>query len=412
MASVAPPRRELYNAALDERRGAGQSARPPNIKEVRPEYRDIHSQVLQVVVTRLDTALRAFFRRVKNGETPGYPRVQGSKRDNSFTYKRFGAGATLDNGSLVLSKTGRIAVRWSRPLEGAPKTVTISREADGRYVCFSCADAPVKPLPPTGRETGVDLGIEAFATLAGGTRIAMRGHRKAERRLKHVQRTISRRKKGSNRHKKAVKMLAKAPQTVRRHWQDVHHKMALALVRANDTISHEDAQTANTRKHHPLAKRVSDAGWSAFLSVLSDKAACAGWVGVAVNPAFTSQRCSGCGVVVQKGYPSAGVPAQRAAQGSIGTTTPPGTENGSGRAVGEAWRWLLGGSGEGQGRVRGGSKDLFACCCPKGAPLLQWRGHSRSLRKRTPGRGMSGAATSAGIGGREVARVGMATSSR
>ena len=156
---------ELYNAGLQERKEAWekrrlsvteatQSVQLPAIKEMRPEYRDSHSQVLQDVLTRLDRAFQAFFRRVKNGETPGYPRFQGSNRYNSFTYKQFGNGATLDNGFLVLSKIGRIAVRWSRPLEGTPKTVTISREADGWYVCFSCADVPVQPLPATGQETG------------------------------------------------------------------------------------------------------------------------------------------------------------------------------------------------------------------------------------------------------------------
>src|SRR5215471_12768023 len=142
--------RELYNAGLQERRdawqqcgvsitAASQSAQLPAIKDVRPEYCDIHSQVLQDVLTRLDRAFHAFFRRVKAGETPGYPRFQGANRYRSFTYKQFGNGATLDNGFLVLSKIGRLAVRWSRLMEGTPKTVTISREADGYYVCFSCA---------------------------------------------------------------------------------------------------------------------------------------------------------------------------------------------------------------------------------------------------------------------------------
>jgi putative transposase len=108
---------------------------------------------------------------VKSGDTPGYPRVQGAGRYNRFTYRQYGNGATLDNGFLVLSKIGRIAVRWSRQLQGASKTVSVSREADGWYVCFSCADVPIQLLPPTGWVTGVDLGIEAFATLSDGTRI-------------------------------------------------------------------------------------------------------------------------------------------------------------------------------------------------------------------------------------------------
>jgi putative transposase len=193
-------------------------------------------------------------------------------------------------------------VRWSCPLAGTPKTVTISREADGWYVCFSCADVPVQPLPAAGHETGVDLGIEAFATLSDGTRIFHPGwYRKAERALKTAQRRVSRRKKGSNRRRKAVQLLARAHQTVRRQRQDFHHKTALALVRANDTSYHENLQTANMVKNHHLAKSISDAGWGVFLITLAYKAACAGRRIVGVHPAYTSPRCSGCGVMIQKG---------------------------------------------------------------------------------------------------------------
>jgi putative transposase len=126
-------------------------------------------------------------------------------------------------------------------------------------------------------------------------------YRKAERTLKTAQRCVARRKKGSNRRKKAVQLFAKAHQTVRRQRQDFHYKTALALVRANDTIYHEDLQTANMVRNHHLAKSISDAGWSQFLSILSAKAAWAGRTVVAVPPAYTSQTCSGCGVLVHKG---------------------------------------------------------------------------------------------------------------
>jgi putative transposase len=307
--------RELYNAGLQERRDAWQkcgvsvtaseqSAQLPAIKEVRPEYRDIHSQVLQDVLTRLDRAFQAFFRRVKAGETPGYPRFHSANRYHSFTYKQFGNGATLDNGLLVLSKIGRLALRWSRPLEGTPKTVTVSREADGWYACFACEGVPIQPLPLTGQETGIDLGLEAFATLADGSQIANpRLLRRAERRLKQAQRRVSRRKQGSHRRRKAVRLLAKAHQKVWRARADFHHNVARSLVRHYDTIYHEDLQTANLLKNHHLAKSIADAGWSAFLSILAFKAVCAGKRAVAVPPAYTSQRCSGpqCGVLVAKG---------------------------------------------------------------------------------------------------------------
>jgi putative transposase len=141
-------RRELYNAAVQERRDAwqmrrvsvssyDQKAELPGVKDVRPEYKDIHSQVLQDVILRVERAFQAFFRRVKAGEKSGYPRFQGASRYHSFTYPQYDNGARLDNGCLVLSKIGRIKVRWSRAIEGTIKTATISQEADGWYVCFS-----------------------------------------------------------------------------------------------------------------------------------------------------------------------------------------------------------------------------------------------------------------------------------
>ena len=307
--------RHVYNAAVGERREAWrmrgvsvtyyqQKAELPGIKEALPEYAEVNAQVLQDVVLRVERAFEAFFRRLREGQTPGYPRFHGRDRYHSFTYPQVGehGGARLDNGFLVLSKIGRIAVRWSRPIEGTIKTVTISREADGWYVSFSCADVPVQPLPATGQETGIDLGIEAFATFSDGTRIFHPGwYRQAERALKTAQRRVSRRKKGSNRRRKAVTLLAKAHQTVRRQRADFHHKTALALVRTHDTIYHENLQPANMVKNHHLAKSISDAGWGAFLIILTHKAAYAGRRVMGVNPAFTSQRCSGCGVLVSKG---------------------------------------------------------------------------------------------------------------
>src|SRR5262249_41180865 len=192
--------REPSNAALQERREAGQkggvrstlalqSAQLLEIKEVRPEYRDIHSQVLQDVLTRLDRAYHAFFRRVQAGEPPGYPRLQGRDRSHSCTYKQLGNGATLENGFLVLSTIGRLAVRWSRPLEGTPKTVTLSQQAEGWYVGFSCAEVPIRPLPLTGHETGSAGGLTVFLSTAEGEAVEHPRHSpRGEKRLAKAQR--------------------------------------------------------------------------------------------------------------------------------------------------------------------------------------------------------------------------------
>jgi putative transposase len=255
--------RALYNAALEQRktwweRGQGkratlyrQRAELPDLKAACPEYDKVNAQVLQDVMLRVDRTFEAFFQRICEGGTPGYPRFQGQGRYTSFTFPLVGehGGARLDNGLLILSKIGRVAVRWSRPLQGTPKTITIKQEADGWYACFSCADIPIQPLPSTGQEVGIDLGIEAFATRADGARIFHSGwYHKAERSLKTAQRRVSRRMKGSNRRRKAVKLLAKAHLKVKRQRADFHHKTARALVRANDTIYHEGLQTANMVK--------------------------------------------------------------------------------------------------------------------------------------------------------------------
>jgi putative transposase len=305
----------LYNTALEQRITAWQRrhisvsryAQEAELKTIRaefPKYAAIHSPVLQDVLARLDKTYQAFFRRLELGKKAGFPRFKGRHRYHSFTFKEFGNGATLDSGMLVLSKIGRISVHWSRPIEGTPKTITISREADGWYVAICCAEVPTQPLPPTGQETGIDLGLESFATLADGTMLHNpRCYRKAEAHLRRCARRVARRKKGSHRRKKAVKLLAKAHQHIRNQRRDFHHKTALSLVRQYDVIYHEDLQVYNMVRNRHLSKSISDAGWSTFLTILAFKAVGAGKRVVAVPPAFTSQTCSGprCGTVVVKG---------------------------------------------------------------------------------------------------------------
>jgi putative transposase len=305
--------RTLYNTALEQRVTAWQRChvsvsrfqQEAELKAIRaemPEYAAIHSHVLQDVLARLDKTYQAFFRRVQRGEKAGFPRFKGRNRWHSFTFKEYGNGARLDNGALVLSKIGRLSVHWSRPIAGTPKTVTISKEADGWYVAISCADVPTVSLPLTGQETGIDLGLESFATLADGRQIANpRIFWLAEMGLKRAQRRVSRRTKGSHRRRKAVVLLAKAHQHVHNQRRNVHHQEACKLVQQYDVIYHEDLRVRNMVQNHSLAKSIADAGWSAFLTILTFKAASAGKRVQAVNPAFTSQACSGCGAMVSKG---------------------------------------------------------------------------------------------------------------
>jgi len=304
--------RTLYNAALEQRimlwkaRGVSltcyqQQAELPDLKTVFSEYADIHSQVLQDVLTRLDRAYQAFFRRIKAGETPGFPRFQGRYRYHSFTYKQFGNGARLDKGFLVLSKIGRVAVRWSRPIQGTPKTVTISREADGWYACISCENVPTQWLPPTGRETGIDVGLKVFLVTAHGLVVEHPRHfKKSERRIAKADKAVARCQKGSHGRRKALARRAKAYQHVKRQRADFHHKVALQLVRDNDVMYLEDLQVANMVRNPHLAKSISDAGWGQFRSILEAKAAWAGRRVLAIPAQYTSQDCSGCGERVPK----------------------------------------------------------------------------------------------------------------
>jgi putative transposase len=225
----------------------------------------------------------------------------------------------------VPSKIGRIAVRWSRPIEGISKTVTVSKEADGWYACFSCAEVPTQPLPPTGRETGTDVGLKVFLITADGAVVANpRHYRKAEKQLAKAQRRVSRRKQGSMRRTKAVALLKRRHQRVRRQRRDFLYKTALLLVRQYDVIYLEDLQIRNlSRRPAPLPQQegtggyggclpngasakaglntsIHDAGWFAFRRILACKAAYAGKRVQAVPPAYASQDCSGCGTRVRK----------------------------------------------------------------------------------------------------------------
>jgi putative transposase len=221
-----------------------------------------------------------------------------------LTSPQYGNGAVLDGGVLSLSTLGRIPLWLHRPLVGTAKTVTSSREADGWYAGSACAGVPIEPLPPTGRKTGIDVGLRVFPSTAdGGTVDNPRHSRQAERRLAKARHRVARRTRGSRRRAKAVGWLRLTYQQVQRQRRDVHHTTALDCLRAYDFISLEGVQVRNLVRDPHLAKSISDAAWRQFHTILAGQRTLAGEDGAvyAVPPAhYTSQDCSGCGKRVRK----------------------------------------------------------------------------------------------------------------
>ncbi len=298
---------ELYNAGLQERRDAyrinrlsisytAQANQLPEIKKDRPEFAQIHSQVIQDALRRLDSAFEGFFRRVKEGQKPGYPRFRSRFRYDSFRYRQ--SGFSLKGGKLYLSKIGKVKVHLSRPIKGEIKTCMIKREADGWYVIFS-VEEPRKRVEPAPKESvGVDVGIESFATLSDDEAAPISNPqylRGAEKELKKAQRRVTRRVKGSKGRKKAVGWLVKKHLKVKRQRRDFHFKEAVKLVEQYQSIKVEDLNIQGMVKNHHLAKSISDAGWGQFIEILIFKAEEAGRKVIKVNPSYASQECSRCG---------------------------------------------------------------------------------------------------------------------
>lgn len=304
--------RYLYNCGLEQRIRTYRQRRAsittfeqinelPTIKETLPEYREVYSQVLQDVLRRLDKNFNAFFLRLKAGEKPGFPRFKGESRYHSFTYPQPQENMIPVNGKLYLPKIGRVKIKLHREIPGKIKTVTITRKNGKYYACFA-VEADTGSLPATGKQVGVDMGVLSFVATSDGLLIeAPRSYRKAEKRLKTLQREVFRRKKGSNRRKKSVQRLARAHEKVANQRKDIAHKTARYLVKNYDLIGHEDLQVKNMVKNHYLAKCIQDAGWGIFFNILGYKAEEAGRQVVKVPPHNTSQICSGCGALVKKG---------------------------------------------------------------------------------------------------------------
>jgi putative transposase len=303
--------RWLYNHLLAERRDAweqrqesvrlyDQQATLPMTKAERPSLAGVQSQVLQNVAVRIDLAFQAFFRRVRAGEEkPGYPRFRGTGRYDSLTFPQVPVGCKLavETKRLRIMNVGQVKTVLHRPLEGAPETATIQRSSTGKWsVCFSCECAEPTPLPESGQEVGIDVGLKTFAALSTGEQIPNpRFFREEEHALAKAQRFLSKAVKGTPEREARRKVVARIHE--RSAWRrgNFTHQHSRHIINDFDVIAVEDLSVNRMVHDHCLAKSIHDAAWSQFVAFLSHKAVWAGRRCVAVNPAYTSQDCSSCG---------------------------------------------------------------------------------------------------------------------
>jgi len=300
--------RWLYNHLLEQRKNTWETEKKslsyfdqvntlPDLKQTNPMLQTVHSQILLNVAARIDLAFKAFFRRIKSGDKPGYPRFRGNNRYDSFAFPQ--SGFKLLDDSVELSKIGIVKAIIHRPIEGTIKTCTIKRTPNGKwFVSFSC-DTNQEPIErPVRFSVGIDMGLESFATLSNGKQIENpRFFRQEEKSLTKAQRKLSAQDKATKARAKARKVVARIYERITWKRHDFVHQESRKLVNRFDTIAVEDLSINDMQKNNfrGINKSIGDAAWRMFLDCISYKAEWAGKRCIRVNPAYTSQICSRCG---------------------------------------------------------------------------------------------------------------------
>ena len=303
--------RWLYNSGLEQRITAykkqgeslsfyTQKKELPLLKKVLPEFKDVHSQVLQNVLDRLDKAYKAFFRRLKSGEKAGFPRFRGRNRYNSFTYPQ--SGFHVSGRHVDLSKIGNLRIHKHRKIKGTMKTCTITHKNGQFYVSFSCeVQKRTAKSKDEKNAIGIDLGLTHLVITSDGVFYKHPKHLKhAERKLKKQQRLVSKKKKGSTRRKKAVHQLAKLHEKIANKRKDTAHKVSRKLADQHDILVFEDLNIQRMVKDKQHAKGIVDSAWRQLIDFTTYKAANAGKDVRLVNPYNTTQMCSNCEELVKK----------------------------------------------------------------------------------------------------------------
>jgi putative transposase len=232
----------------------------------------------------------------RKGRKIGHPRFR-SRKDHRQSIRLTRNGFALHRDRLYVAKAGEIEIRWSRPLPSVPSSVTVIREADGRYYASFVVEVAATPLPAVTADAGIDLGLTTLAATSGGELIASpRYLQRRQRQLARAQRSLSRKRKGSANRAKARVRVAVHHRKVREARADYLHKTALRLVRDNQAVYVEDLAVSGLARTR-LAKSVHDAGWATLVRLLEEKAQRYRRTVVKVGRFFpSSQICSMCGV--------------------------------------------------------------------------------------------------------------------
>jgi len=305
--------RWLYNKTLELRKNAWEknqenislydsSSYLTQWKSSHLDLYKVHSQVLQQVQTRVDLAFKAFFRRCKSGETPGYPRFKGKGHYDSFTFPQ--SGFKLLDSKLKISLVGEISITLHRPLQGKIKTLTIKKTSTGKwFATFSCELEDLNIVQPVDNSVGIDLGLTTFATMSDGTVIPrQRFFDQYKKRLASASRKRELQPKGSKQRNKARLIESKIHEKLANIRKDFAHKAALNLVNKYDLIVFEDLSIDKMQdtKMKNIRKGIADVAWNQFVQFTQYKAEWAGKRVVLIDPKNTSKMCSRCGSLVPK----------------------------------------------------------------------------------------------------------------